>query len=179
MERLYLPPDRPLYLTISLDEPRKNIITWLKLSRHYPETSFLRIGQKSGWIEEWINEHSAQNIFHIEQIDNSLMGALYRHCTLFLFPSLLEGFGIPPLEALACGATVISSSRSAMSETLPGVATLIDNPEEIEEWKRAIQAPQQPLQKTVDERLHHYSIEAHRQRLQEHWDKTKPSDELD
>ena len=41
---------------------------------------------------------------------------LYRHCSLFVYPSFIEGFGIPPLEAIACGASTICSNTTAMAE---------------------------------------------------------------
>ena len=52
--------------------------------------------------------------------------ALYSSCSAFIYPSLYEGFGLPPLEAMACGAPVIASSISALQETLGDAAMLAD-----------------------------------------------------
>lgn len=62
----------------------------------------------------------------------------YQGATAFVFPSLAEGFGFPPLEALASGCPVLSSNVSAMPETLSDAAVLLD-PVDVEQWKIAIE----------------------------------------
>ena len=63
--------------------------------------------------------------------------ALYRGASLFLFPSLYEGFGLPPLEAMACGVPVIASRVSSLPEVLGEAAILVD-PYNIKEIAEAI-----------------------------------------
>jgi len=63
--------------------------------------------------------------------------ALYSMADLFTFPSLYEGFGIPPLEAMACGTPVLASDRGALPETTGGCALLI-NPEDIDDIVRGM-----------------------------------------
>lgn len=57
--------------------------------------------------------------------DNDLV-SLYRLCELFCFPSLSEGFGLPPLEAMACGAPVVCSNTSALPEVVGRADLLVD-----------------------------------------------------
>jgi glycosyltransferase involved in cell wall biosynthesis len=57
--------------------------------------------------------------------DNELR-ALYSSCRLFVYPSLYEGFGLPPLEAMACGAPVIASNIASVKEAVGEAARLID-----------------------------------------------------
>ncbi|HEY8491390.1 MAG TPA: glycosyltransferase family 1 protein [Dehalococcoidia bacterium] len=59
-------------------------------------------------------------------VPDEAMPALYSGADLFVFPSLYEGFGLPPLEAMACGTPVVASSRSAMPEVLGDAALLVE-----------------------------------------------------
>ena len=65
--------------------------------------------------------------------------ALYSAATLFVFPSLYEGFGLDPLEAMACGAPVLASNRSSLPEVVGGGAALVD-PTEHAAFTRALAA---------------------------------------
>jgi glycosyltransferase involved in cell wall biosynthesis len=62
---------------------------------------------------------------------------LYSHATVFVFPSLYEGFGMPVLEAMACGVPVITSNTTALPE-VAGDAALLVNPLEVDELADAI-----------------------------------------
>src|SRR6202011_2778699 len=61
------------------------------------------------------------------------LAALYRLASVFVFPSLYEGFGLPPLEAMACGTPVVTSSLSSLPEVVGDAAVLVDpyHPEDI------------------------------------------------
>jgi glycosyltransferase involved in cell wall biosynthesis len=65
--------------------------------------------------------------------------ALYSGAAVFLYPSLYEGFGLPPLEAMACGAPVVASDRTALPEVL-GRAALLADPERVAEFAAAARA---------------------------------------
>ncbi len=62
---------------------------------------------------------------------------LYRACTVFAFPSRYEGFGLPPLEAMACGAPVVVSSASSLPEVV-GAAALCVAPDDVPGWAAAL-----------------------------------------
>jgi glycosyltransferase involved in cell wall biosynthesis len=63
---------------------------------------------------------------------------LYRHCAVLLFPSLYEGFGLPPLEAMACGAPVIASNRASLPEVV-GDGGLLLSPDDPDAWANAVE----------------------------------------
>jgi len=63
--------------------------------------------------------------------------ALYARAELFAFPSLYEGFGLPVLEAMACGTAVVSSSSSSLPEIARGAAVLL-SPTDVDEWSRCM-----------------------------------------
>lgn len=73
----------------------------------------------------------------IERVDDDELVSLYSGCSLFVFPSLYEGFGYPPLEALSCGANVLSSNTPCLKEIL-GENVVYFNPLDIYEIKEKI-----------------------------------------
>ena len=58
-------------------------------------------------------------------MSDQTLAALYRLADVFVFPSLYEGFGLPPLEAMACGLPVVASTAPALREVLDGAALLV------------------------------------------------------
>lgn len=68
----------------------------------------------------------AQYVKFIGEVPSDDMATLYTACTLFVFPSLYEGFGLTPLEAMACGAAVACSNASSLPEVMGDAAILFD-----------------------------------------------------
>lgn len=84
---------------------------------------------------EWIKDNP--NIRILGRVTDEELIRLYSNAILFLFPSLYEGFGIPVLEAQACGCPVIASNTSSLPEVLEKSAMLL-NPNDIALWQAAI-----------------------------------------
>lgn len=165
-----LPTDRPLLFTISLDEPRKNIKTFVQLARRMPDLHFVRVGPISPDLQNLIQGQSTTNLQHFQSLDLSKLRELYHMADLFIFPSLLEGFGYPPLEALACGTPVVSSGTSAMAETLPDIARLVE-PLDLEAWDREIRQQLKEgrtLAPTCSERLAQFGPKAFQEKILQH-----------
>ncbi|MHC4823583.1 MAG: glycosyltransferase family 4 protein [Planctomycetota bacterium] len=68
----------------------------------------------------------ADAVHILDAVDDPKLAALYSACSVMVFPSFNEGFGLPPLEAMACGAPVIASNLTAMPEVLGDAAVLVD-----------------------------------------------------
>ena len=84
-----------------------------------------------GWLtDEFDRELAAANFGDrlkiLGYVGDEDLRALYSSCTAFVYPSLYEGFGLPPLEAMACGAPVIASRIAAHQETLGEHAVLVE-----------------------------------------------------
>ena len=72
------------------------------------------------------------NVLHTGPVDDAALKALYQHALALVFPSLYEGFGLPPLEAMACGCPVAASSSASIPEVC-GDAALYFDPSSIEQ----------------------------------------------
>jgi glycosyltransferase involved in cell wall biosynthesis len=90
-----------------------------------------------GWGEADRDDEGAA-VLYTGYVSDEHLAALYSLAEALLFPSWLEGFGLPPLEAMACGTPVISSNRPAMTDILGDAATYAD-PSRPEEWAEQIE----------------------------------------
>lgn len=136
----------PFILFTGSVEPRKNIQNLLKAYLSLPyslrkEVKLLLIGF-SGWRNEEIMhtvQANAQDIRYLGYVPENDLAGLYNLAELFVYPSFYEGFGLPPLEAMACGTPVIVSNTSAMPEVC-GEAALYVTPEDSDQIASAILA---------------------------------------
>jgi len=116
-------------------EPRKNLLTLLKaFDQIVRQTSLcpqLVITGGEGWLmDETFSfiKHSGigDRLRLTGYLGDAELRALYSSCRIFVYPSLYEGFGLPPLEAMACGAPVIAGRVAALQEVLGSAARLVD-----------------------------------------------------
>lgn len=115
-------------LNVSLDEPRKNIETYFEMARLRPDIAFVRVGKFSERLRAIVNEKKLYNVFHFSEFSAQKLRDFYRYSDLMVYPSLLEGFGLPPIEAIACGTPSVGAATSAVRENLAGVCPLVDPP---------------------------------------------------
>lgn len=121
-------------LTVGTLEPRKNLVTLVNAFREIATdqpTLQLVIAGSRGWLSEPLFEAigkspAQERIVLTEYLDDNELRALYSSCSAFVYPSIYEGFGLPPLEAMACGAPVIASHIPALEETTGGAAVLFE-----------------------------------------------------
>lgn len=121
------------FLSLGSIEPRKNLFGLIAAWRLLPKASRwpLLIAGKVGAIEVFghVDDALMKDVEGIQMLgyvpDEDLPG-LYSCASVFAYPSLLEGFGLPPLEAAMCGARVVTSNNSGMLEVMKGSAVLVD-----------------------------------------------------
>ena len=128
---------KPYLLSVGTQEPRKNlkrlIQSFSQLSSVYPKLNLVIVG-KFGWGERITPVKGVKLLGFIPDED---LSCLYSDAKMFIYPSLYEGFGLPILEAMACGCPVITSNVSSMPE-LGGDAAIYVNPRSITEITKAI-----------------------------------------
>jgi glycosyltransferase involved in cell wall biosynthesis len=123
-------------LTVGTLEPRKNlavlISAFAELAKERTENAIqLVIAGGRGWLSSPLFEAIEKSpmrdrIVLTDYLHDDDLQALYSSCRAFVYPSIHEGFGLPPLEAMACGAAVIASRIPALEETTGGAALLFD-----------------------------------------------------
>ncbi|HLH17275.1 MAG TPA: glycosyltransferase family 1 protein [Bryobacteraceae bacterium] len=137
----------PLVLSVGDLQPRKNQIgligAFSRLVKQYPQLRHtLLLAGKETWFAERVRQ-AARSSGVEDRIrfsgfvsDDDLL-QLYNACDLFVFPSFYEGFGLPALEAMACGRAVACSNTSALPEVVDGAAILFD-PYSMDQMVRAL-----------------------------------------
>ena len=140
----YSIPEKYL-LSVSTLEPRKNLSLLLKaydeLVNEGVKLPPLVLAGRKGWkidnLMDSVSSETKKNIFFTGFVDEKDLPKLYSMADLFIFPTKYEGFGVPPLEAMACEVPVISSNSTCMPEVLGDAAIFFEN-ENLESLKEAI-----------------------------------------
>ncbi|MCF7854795.1 MAG: glycosyltransferase family 4 protein [Candidatus Pacebacteria bacterium] len=175
-----LPPQFILF--VGQLEPKKNIPTLirafaeLKAFTELPHKLVLAGGR--GWhfdgIERALRKCGASNdILFTGFVPGEDLPALFSLADLFVFPSFCEGFGIPPLEAMACGTPVVTSNATSLPEVVGKAALLLDEPADSKELARLMQRG------LTDKNLRSELITRGQERAKQFtWEKTAQATEL-
>ncbi len=144
---------KPFLLHVGTLQPRKNLVRLIRafelLATADDELELVLVG-KRGWLAQSIDSAIATSplrprIRVLGHIADSDLPALYSAAEVFVFPSLYEGFGLPVLEAMACGTPVVASHRGALAEI--GGPVIACDPLSVEDIARAIAAARDPLRR--------------------------------
>lgn len=120
----------PFLLHISRMAPSKNIAALLDLAAAWPERRFVFAGAHSPYsidVRRWVAERRLGNVRIQLDLREEQKAWLYAHCEGFLFPSLAEGFGLPPLEAMCFGKPVFLSRLTSLPEVGGDAAYYFDD----------------------------------------------------
>lgn len=135
----------PFLLTVSRIDPRKNhefaLRIFERLCLREPRLRWKiagPLGYRGAELRAKL-EHSGQagRIDFLGSVSEGALRTLYERCAVFVFPSLDEGFGLPPLEAMTCGAPTVVSNRGSLPEVAGQGAAVLD-PEDAASWEAAI-----------------------------------------
>jgi glycosyltransferase involved in cell wall biosynthesis len=125
-------------LFVGTIEPRKNLVRLaeafallLRDEAQLPPGLQLVIAGRRGWLYEELfaavdRLGLRERVRFLDFVEDQGLPALYNLARVFVYPSLYEGFGLPALEALACGTPVVTSAVSSLPEVAGGAATLVD-----------------------------------------------------
>jgi alpha-1,3-rhamnosyl/mannosyltransferase len=138
-------PER-YFLCVGTIEPRKNIGTVMRAFVDLPsgvrESCPLVLAGPWGWKSDaerdyFESEGRDRGIRHLGYVADADLPALYTGAVGLLYPTHYEGFGLPPLEMMVCGGTVLASTAEAVREVCGRYATFID-PEDMTGWRNAM-----------------------------------------
>jgi len=133
-----IPTNQPYFLGVSTLEPRKNIDQVIRCfsqivqqERLLKDTNLVLVG-KRGWDYQKIfdtldvNPAIRNKVFFTGFVDNTDLAPIYCGSLGFMYMSLYEGFGLPPLEAMQCGVPVITSNTSSLPEVVGDAGITLD-----------------------------------------------------
>lgn len=143
-------------LTVGTLEPRKNLVSALKAYARLPQVLRSRYPLAMAGMKGWLNDELDQLVAPFVRrgevrllgfVPDNVLNALYSGARFLMYPSLYEGFGLPPLEAMACGTPVLCSNRASLPEVV-GDAGIQIEPLDIEAMTNAM------MQLLEDDSLH-------------------------
>lgn len=143
--------EKEYYYTIAQLIPHKNLDTvievmWQIKDRKINLPGKLLISGVGGKNKDKLQAQIADRGLQDEVIltgfvENDERNALYKYSRAFLFPSVFEGFGMPPVEAMLFGTVVIATDRTCVPEVTQGKANYVKDPYDVEEWIRVMTEP--------------------------------------
>ncbi len=143
LQDAYAVGDRPFVLAVGTVQPRKNygrLIAAVDRVREVIDVDLVLVGRPA-WLAAPVLEAAAarDHVHLLGFVDDADLPAFYRQAAALAFPSLYEGFGLPPLEAMACGTPVVASSASSVPEAVGDAGLLVD-PLDVPGWADALVA---------------------------------------
>jgi alpha-1,3-rhamnosyl/mannosyltransferase len=144
LTRLRLP--RRYLLYVGTIEPRKNLLPLLQafcdlpapLRERWPLLLVGRWGWNARDVADYLQQVGRERgVLHLGYVNEEDLGILYNGARALIYPSLYEGFGLPPLEMMACGGAVLASTAGAVVETVGERAHLVA-PEDVGGWRDSL-----------------------------------------
>lgn len=118
----------PFLLAVGSSSPHKNLAIVVKAIEKSPDYSYNLViaGGTYSKVFNAVESIESERIIRLGYVTDAQLRALYSQAVGFIFPSIYEGFGLPPLEAMACGCPVLSSNRASLPEVCGNAALYFD-----------------------------------------------------
>ena len=132
------------FYTLSSMLPHKNLETLIKTMKLLKESEDTKlvvsgVGGDKDSFNKCVKEAGVENlVIDTGFVSDEERDVLYENCSLFLFPSTFEGYGMPPVEAMMNGAKVVSTKCASLEEVTQGKATYVEDPLNEKEWLEKI-----------------------------------------
>jgi alpha-1,3-rhamnosyl/mannosyltransferase len=131
----------PFMLSVGNRKRHKNLAAGVELLARIPALRWVVLGE---WFPDWEEVESravdtgvAERIFVLDRQSDDILRALYHAAACLFFPSRMEGFGLPVIEAIACGTPVVCSNAASLPEAAGGCATFCD-PDDVDAFEAAV-----------------------------------------
>lgn len=125
-ERLDYVKDKQYFFAMSSLSPQKNFVWIMEVAKRNPDCQFVITGKVEGFSKLEDTNANLENLHFTGYLTDGEIKSLMQHCRAFIHPAIYEGFGIPPLEALSCGAELILSPATCLPEIYEKSAHYID-----------------------------------------------------
>ena len=125
---------RPFLLTVGSVQPRKNLARFIEaygqIRQRHPDIQLVIVGPggfRSSWVRQTIVDRGlSESVRLLGYVEAEDLVALYNAAICLVYPSVYEGFGLPVIEAMACGRPVIAANTSSLPEVADDAALLVD-----------------------------------------------------
>jgi len=124
---------KPYFLYVGNAYPHKNLSVLFAAARAFSAYALVLVGKEDFFyarLKDEVRKAGIPNIIFAGFLTDQELSSLYRFARVYIFPSLYEGFGLPPLEAMARGTPVVSSNRGSLPEILGDAAVYFDPTDE-------------------------------------------------
>ncbi len=120
---------KPFILYVGNAYPHKNLRLLIETAAKFPQYEFLLVGKEDFFYRAFkrdVTSADCTNIRFANYLDDRSLGALYRRASVYFFPSLYEGFGLPGLEAMTYGTPVVAAEAGSLTEIYGDAAYYFD-----------------------------------------------------